>query len=212
MYKYNGVFYGLAVLNVSSKSIKTLESRICLFVWLVGFLTSSPTTRLYRGRVPRLTSDNFYVLPVCHTRDRAGRPWILSQPVIESRRRFKMFKIFGVRFLKTKNFGMAHLYLKAINYWGGDALHWTLPFTFITKRCLESGHAAMSTGSVQHTTSGIPPSTVDAAHLSTAWAVHTRVTYWRGRGGGGDTVDKTSVEMEIKILLAINNSYLKNEN
>ena len=25
----------------------------CLFVWLVGFLTSSSTTRLYRGRAPR---------------------------------------------------------------------------------------------------------------------------------------------------------------
>ena len=47
-------------------------------VWLVGFLTSSLTTRLYRGRVPRLTSDNF----MCnHTRDSAGRPWLLSQPV-----------------------------------------------------------------------------------------------------------------------------------
>ena len=33
---------------------------ICLF----GFLTSSPTTRLYRRRVPRLTSDNFMC---CHT-------------------------------------------------------------------------------------------------------------------------------------------------
>ena len=26
---------------------------LCLFVWLVGFLTSSSTTRLYRGRAPR---------------------------------------------------------------------------------------------------------------------------------------------------------------
>ena len=32
---------------------------ICLFVGLVGFLTSSSATRLYRGRVPRLTSDKF---------------------------------------------------------------------------------------------------------------------------------------------------------
>ena len=43
-----------------------------------GFLTSSSTTRLYCGRVPRLTSDNF---TSCHTRDRAGRPRLLSQPV-----------------------------------------------------------------------------------------------------------------------------------
>ena len=41
------------------------------FVWLVGFLTSSTAARLYCGRVPRLTSDNF---TWCHTRDRAGRP------------------------------------------------------------------------------------------------------------------------------------------
>ena len=40
-------------------------------VWLAGFFTSSSTTRLYRGRVPRLTSDNF---TYSHTRDRAGRP------------------------------------------------------------------------------------------------------------------------------------------
>ena len=36
---------------------------VCLFVW-----TSSSTTRLYRGRAPRLTSGNF---KCCHTRDRA---------------------------------------------------------------------------------------------------------------------------------------------
>ena len=42
---------------------------ICLFVWLVGFLSSSSTTMLYHGRVPRLTSDN---CTCCHTRDRAG--------------------------------------------------------------------------------------------------------------------------------------------
>ena len=39
---------------------------------------SSSVTRLYRKRVPRLTSDNF---TCCHTRDREGRPWLLSQPV-----------------------------------------------------------------------------------------------------------------------------------
>ena len=35
------------------------RERFCLFGWLVGFSTSSSTTRLYRGRVPR----QFYVLP-----------------------------------------------------------------------------------------------------------------------------------------------------
>ena len=41
--------------------------RACLFVWLVGFLTSSSTTSLYRGWNTRLASDNFTcVLP--HTR------------------------------------------------------------------------------------------------------------------------------------------------
>ena len=39
---------------------------VCLFGWLVGFLTSSSTTRLYRGRVPRQSVCQFYVLP--HTR------------------------------------------------------------------------------------------------------------------------------------------------
>ena len=49
-----------------------------LFVWLVGFFTSSSATRLYDGWVSRLTSHNF---TYCHTRDRAGTPWLLSQPV-----------------------------------------------------------------------------------------------------------------------------------
>ena len=54
-----------------------LPATFCGF-GLFGFLTSSSTTRLYPGRVPRLTYDNF---TCCHTRDRAGRPWLLSQPV-----------------------------------------------------------------------------------------------------------------------------------
>ena len=41
----------------------------CLLVCLVGFLTSSSTTRLYRRRVPRLTSLN---RTRCHTRDKGG--------------------------------------------------------------------------------------------------------------------------------------------
>ena len=36
------------------------------FICLFGFLTSSSTTGLYRGQVPRLTSDN---VTYCHTRD-----------------------------------------------------------------------------------------------------------------------------------------------
>ena len=43
---------------------------LSIFVCLVGFLTVLSTTRLHRGRDPRLTSDNF---TCCHTRDRAGR-------------------------------------------------------------------------------------------------------------------------------------------
>ena len=35
----------------------------CLLVCLRGFITSSFRARLYRGRVPRLTSDNIKVLP-----------------------------------------------------------------------------------------------------------------------------------------------------
>ena len=45
--------------------------QVQLFGWLVGFLTSSSANRLYRGRVPRLTFDNF---TRCYTRDRTGRP------------------------------------------------------------------------------------------------------------------------------------------
>ena len=39
-----------------------------MFVCLVGFLMSSPATRLYSGRVQRPASDNF---TCCHTRDRS---------------------------------------------------------------------------------------------------------------------------------------------
>ena len=46
---------------------------VCLF----GFLTSSSATMLSHGRALRLVSDNFSLLP---HRDRAGRPWLLSQP------------------------------------------------------------------------------------------------------------------------------------
>ena len=60
-------------------AIKYKAYKILLkFVSLFGFLTSSSTTRLYRGWVPRLTFDNF---TCCHTWDRAGRLWLLSQPV-----------------------------------------------------------------------------------------------------------------------------------
>ena len=60
----------------------SLYLRMALFGWLVGwlvdFLTSSSTTRLYRRRATRLTSDKY---KCCHTRDRAGRPGRLYQPV-----------------------------------------------------------------------------------------------------------------------------------
>ena len=53
------------------------KMRVC-FVFFFGFLTSSSTTRLYCGRAPRLTYDNY---KCCHTQDRVGRPWLLSQLV-----------------------------------------------------------------------------------------------------------------------------------
>ena len=46
----------------------TLGFVCCLFGWLVGFLTSSSTTRLYRGRASRQSVWQFYVLP--HRRQR----------------------------------------------------------------------------------------------------------------------------------------------
>ena len=66
-------FFQRSVLIVFIKpfSIKTYGEITYLFVCLFGLITSSSTTRLYRGRVPRLTSSNF---TCCHTRDRAGRP------------------------------------------------------------------------------------------------------------------------------------------
>ena len=39
------------------------EPDLGLFVCLFGFLTSSSTTRLYRGRAPRQSVWQFYVLP-----------------------------------------------------------------------------------------------------------------------------------------------------
>ena len=53
-----------------SNKLRSKQSGMDLFC-LVGFITSSPATRLNCGRVPRLTSDN---LMCRHTRDRAGRP------------------------------------------------------------------------------------------------------------------------------------------
>ena len=58
--------YRLIDLELKSVPVR-LRVRGC---WLVGFLTSSSTTRLYRGRAPR-QSVNF---TCCHTWDRAGRP------------------------------------------------------------------------------------------------------------------------------------------
>ena len=43
------------------------DHRVCLFVWF-GFLTSSSTTGLYRGRAPRHSVRQVYVLP--HMRQR----------------------------------------------------------------------------------------------------------------------------------------------
>ena len=50
-----------------------------LFICFSGFLTSSSATRLYRGRVPRLTPDNF---TCSHTETERGDR-LLSQPVIQ---------------------------------------------------------------------------------------------------------------------------------
>ena len=54
-----------------------LFMNVCLF----GFLTSSSATRPYRGRVPRLTSDNFTVLP--HTRQWGDYNFCLSRSLTQ---------------------------------------------------------------------------------------------------------------------------------
>ena len=46
------------------------------FVCLVGFLTSSSTTRVYRGRVPRLTFDNLFA--ATHQTERGDLDFCLS--------------------------------------------------------------------------------------------------------------------------------------
>ena len=48
---------------LSFQSIPGQSTFYCLFVCLLGFLTSSSTTRLYRGRAPRQSVWQFYVLP-----------------------------------------------------------------------------------------------------------------------------------------------------
>ena len=54
-----------------STSTPTPSPSSSLFGWLVGFLTSSPTPRLYHHGPQDRASDNF---TCCHTRDREGRP------------------------------------------------------------------------------------------------------------------------------------------
>ena len=51
---------------------------ISLVGWLVGFLTSSSTTRLYRGQAPRLTSDNFSSAAT-HETERGDHDFCLSR-------------------------------------------------------------------------------------------------------------------------------------
>ena len=57
----------IVLINPKWFHIKNIEiSRIgfvCLVGWLVGFLTSSSTTRLYRGRASRQSVWQLYVLP-----------------------------------------------------------------------------------------------------------------------------------------------------
>ena len=54
-------------------SARRARSIVCL----VGFLTPSSSTRLYHGRIPRLTSDNF---TCCHTETKRGdHDFCLSQ-------------------------------------------------------------------------------------------------------------------------------------
>ena len=58
-------FWPPIILRESSRS-KTQKHiyHACYCGWLVGFLTSSSTTGLYRGLASRLTSDNY---KCCHT-------------------------------------------------------------------------------------------------------------------------------------------------
>ena len=53
----------LTTLEAASGQSSCRLNLLCLFGWLVSFLTSSSTTRLYRGRAPRQSILQFYVLP-----------------------------------------------------------------------------------------------------------------------------------------------------
>ena len=65
---------GCSATKILMSTVSAVMTWQCsLLVWLVGFLMSSSTA----GPQDR-ASDNF---TYCHTWDRAGRPWLLSQPV-----------------------------------------------------------------------------------------------------------------------------------
>ena len=80
-YQHLSAYFKIQKLTKSDRVIHLTPSLQSLFVCLLGFLTSSSTTTLYRGRVPRLTSDKCMC---CHTRDRAGRPMtsVSAGPII----------------------------------------------------------------------------------------------------------------------------------
>ena len=95
--------------NSHTLRVKELHLFVCLFVCLVVFLTSSSTTRLYRVRVPRLTSVHF---TCCHTRGRAVRPWLLSQPVTLYWHRPKELRSLGALAILYTSMSCAHSCLK----------------------------------------------------------------------------------------------------
>ena len=66
-------------LFVQFKLLESCGILVGLFVWLVGFWTSSSTTRLYRGRATRQTVWQFYVLPATHDTELGDHDFCLSR-------------------------------------------------------------------------------------------------------------------------------------
>ena len=117
-----------------------------VFGWLVGFLTSSSTTRLYRGRVPRLTSDNF---TCCHTGEWGDHDFCLTRSHYTdthptSRERTTTVGIEPTQDLLTRSRALYRLNYRAprLHVYGkvicGTSYHRALNFNSFIKRTINS--------------------------------------------------------------------------
>ena len=101
--------------NVNGRAVKT----ICL----TGFSTSSSSTTLYRGRAPRLTSDNF---TFCHSETDIGET-ITSVAVKSKKARFNKYTNFSHRFPQSS--------CVSITFSINSAAHFVTHFEKFVKDC-----------------------------------------------------------------------------